>query len=427
MTGGDISSLVAIVVLLVIAGVLAAAEVGITRMSRVRALSLVDEERKGAADLLRITEQPARYLNVVLLLILVCHITATTLATSTAIRHGESYGEVIATVVMTILIFVFAEVSPKTFAVQHTDRVALRLSRLIYFLGHTPLLYGVASALIGVANTVMPGKGLRQGPFVTEEDLRQMADVAAEEASIEREESEMIHSIFEFGDTVVREVMVPRPDMVAVEKRTHPRDVLTLMLEHGFSRIPVYDENPDNIMGIVHAKDVMRRLHTDGKRPSTVKELVRKVMFVPESKKVAELLREMQHQKTHMAIVVDEYGDVAGVVTLEDLLEEIVGEIRDEYDREEPQVQPIDDRTVRVNGSLAIDEVSELLDTELPDTEWDTVGGLLAGLLGKVPAKGDVVEFQGLSFSVERVKGRRISKVLITKKEPEDSPRPEPA
>lgn len=419
MTGGlggpDFGAAIGILLLLGAAGLLAAAEVGITRISRVRALALEEEGRRGAVRLLRIVENPARYLNVVLLLTLVCHVTATILATEIAIRNLESFGEVIATIVMTTVIFVFAEVSPKTFAVQHTDRVALFLAPLIHGLGHTPFLYGFARALIGVANLVMPGKGLKQGPFVTEEDLRQMAQVAAEEESIEEEEKEMIHSIFEFGDTVVREVMVPRPDMVAVETGTKPKQVLTMMLGHGFSRMPVYDDTIDNIVGLVYAKDVMRRLHNSRRKEVALKEILRPAVFVPESKRISELLREMQGRKTHMAIVVDEFGDVAGLVTIEDLLEEIVGEIADEYDRDEPLVEPVDEATMRVNGRLPIDELSELVDVELPDTEWDTVGGLMAGLLGKVPEPGDEVSFQGLTFRAEKVQGRRIAKVLVVK------------
>ena len=418
MTGSDLATLAGIAALLIVAGVLAASEVGITRISRVRALTLSEEGRKGAVSLLRIVENPARYLNVVLLLTLVCHITATTLATVFAIRKSESFGEIIATVLMTVVIFVFAEVSPKTFAVQHTDRVALRLAPLIHAIGHAPLLHPLARALIGVANAVMPGKGLKQGPFVTEEELRQMAEVAVEEQQIEEEEKELIHSIFEFGDTVVREVMVPRPDMVAVEEGTKLKQVLTTMLKHGYSRMPVFDESMDNIVGLVYAKDVMRRLHNGrAKRGKevTADDIARQALFVPESKKIAELLREMQQKKTHMAIVVDEFGDVAGLVTMEDLLEEIVGEIADEYDRGEPLVEPVDDHTMRVKGSMPIDELEELLGVDLPDEEWDTVAGLMAGLLGKVPQKGDQVSVRGVTFRAEKVQGRRIAKVLVTK------------
>ena len=418
MSGGDLASIASIFVLLAIAGVLAAAEVGITRLTRVRALTLSEEGRKGAVSLLRVVENPARYLNVVLLLTLICHVTATTLATALSIKHGGQFGEIIATVVLTIAIFVFAEVSPKTFAVQHTDRIALRLAPLIHALGHAPLLHPLARALIGIANVVMPGKGLKQGPFVTEEELRQMAEVAVEEQQIEEEEKEMIHSIFEFGDTVVREVMTPRPDMVAVDAGMKLKQVLTTMLKNGYSRLPVYDKSMDNIVGIVYAKDVMRRLHNGRSKrvkEPTAEDIARQPLFVPESKKIAELLREMQQRKTHMVVVVDEFGDVAGLVTMEDLLEEIVGEIADEYDRGEPLVEPVDDNTTRVKGSMPIDELEELLGVELPDEEWDTVAGLMQGLLGTVPKRGDEVSVRGVTFLAEKVQGRRIAKVLVTK------------
>ncbi len=408
----DAGQLIGIFVLLLLAGVLAAAEVAITRASRVRVLAMVEDGRKGSSTLIKIVEDPARFLNVVLLLVLVCHTTATTLAADIAIRHDLPLGELIATVAMTTLIFVFAEVAPKTFSVQHTDRVALMLGRVIYALGRFPPLYAIARGLIGVSNFILPGKGLKEGPFVTEEELRQMAEVAAEEESIREEEKELIHSIFEFGDTLVREVMVPRPDMVAVEVDTKLRDVLTRMLKAGFSRMPVFDETMDNIVGLVYAKDVMRKLH-DGKSQTPLRKIVRDAFFVPDSKRISELFREMQKRKTHMAIVVDEFGDVAGLVTIEDLLEEIVGEIADEYDKEEPLVEPLGDNKMRVSGKLLIDELNELLDIELPDTEWDTVGGLMAGLLGKVPSKGDEVKFQGVQFRAEKVQGRRIAKVLV--------------
>jgi CBS domain containing-hemolysin-like protein len=251
-----------------------------------------------------------------------------------------------------------------------------------------------------------------------------MAQVAADESSIEQGESEMIHSIFEFGDTVVREVMVPRPDIVGVDADETIDDALTSMLKHGFSRMPVIDPESDNdVVGLVYAKDIFLKLHskkkTNGKNGKNAKpalrDLMRKAEYVPDSKKVADLLREMQAKKTHMMIVVDEYGDLAGLVTLEDLLEEIVGEISDEYDRDEPDVRPVDEHTLVVNARLQIDELNELLDVELPNSEWDTVGGLLAGLLGKVPSRGEEVAYEGLTFRADRVQGRRIAKVRITK------------
>jgi CBS domain containing-hemolysin-like protein len=365
----------------------------------------------------RIAENPAEYLNVTLLLMLLAQLGGTTLATVVAVRQLEQLGEWVATGAMTLLLFEFAEVTPKTFALQHTDRVALRLAPIIVAV--TTAVGPVARLLIKVANVVMPGKGLPQGPFVTEQEIKAMAEMASDEEVIEEEEKELIHSIFEFGDTLVREVMVPRPDIVAAPVESSMREVLDLVLRHGYSRIPVYRGSLDEIVGVVYAKDLLRHLHA-GKEDVPLEKIMREPYFVPETKKIADLLRDMQQKRVHIAIVTDEYGSVAGLVTIEDLLEELVGEIADEYDREEPQIEPVDDMTYRVNGRLSIDDVNELLEVELPHEEWDTVGGLLYGLLGAVPTQGETVTYDHLQFTAEKVQGRRIAKVLIKRLAPED-------
>jgi CBS domain containing-hemolysin-like protein len=414
VSGGDWFQLAVVVLLIVVVAVLGAAEVSITRTNRVRAYRFQEEGRRGATSLVKIAENPAPFLNVVLLLVLLSTIGGTTIATSLAVRVFHGAGEIVATLVMTVLLFVFAEVTPKTFAIQQTDRVALFLAPLIVGLGR--LVGPLATGLVKMANVVMPGKGLPQGPFITEHELRALAEVASDEEQIEEGEKELIHSIFEFGDTIVREVMLPRPDITAIEADKSLRDVQALVLQHGYSRIPVFEDDLDEVTGIVYAKDVLKALH-QGKHDMPLSEIVRQAHFVPESKRVADLLREMQKEKFHIALVTDEYGSVVGLITLEDLLEELVGEITDEYDTEEPELEQVADGVFRVDGKLSIDEVNELLDVELPDEEWDTVGGLMLGLLGSIPAEGEEVSFQNLRFTAERVDGRRISKVLITREE----------
>ena len=418
----DVTELLIVLVLIVIAGGLAAAETAMTRMGRIRAYHLQEEGRRGAAFLVKIVENPAQYLNVVLLLLLLVQLGGTTLATVVAVRHLHGVGEIVATATMTILLFVFAEVSPKTFAVRQTDRAALRLAPLI--VGATTAIGPLAKGLIKLANVVMPGKGLPQGPFVTEQEIKAMAEVASEEESIEEGEKELIHSIFEFGDTLVREVMVPRSDMITCSVDSGLRHVLDLILRHGYSRIPVYRTSVDEIDGLVYAKDVLRHLHA-GKEGVPLEKIMRQAYFVPETKKVAELLREMQQRRVHIAIVLDEYGSTAGLVTIEDLLEEIVGEIADEYDREEAQMEPVDDNTYRVSGRLPIDDVNDLLDVDLPHEEWDTVAGLMYGLLGAVPTQGQTVTYDHLTFTAERVQGRRIAKILITRQSGQEGEPPE--
>lgn len=405
--------------LLFIAAFSAMAETSISRVGRAKAHHLAQGNSKSGKALVRIAEDPAPFLNVVLLLTLLSHITATVLATIVAIRVFADAGEVVATVVMTIVIFVFAEVVPKTFTVQRTDRAALAMARPIVWLSR--VLRPLSTVLIAVSNAMMvllPGHGLPKGPFVTEEEIRHMVDVAEEEQEIEEDERELIHSVFEFGDTLVREVMVPRPDMIVLPSGTSFDDALRTIVEAGYSRIPLFEGDTDNIVGVLYAKDLLKRVHENGKS-TKVSSLGRAPTFIPEQKKVSELLREMQTQRVHMAIVVDEYGGTAGLVTIEDLIEEIVGEIVDEYDKEEPLVEPIDQDTMRVDAKMPIDEVNELLGVDLPHEEWDTVGGLVFGLTGRVPIAGEKVRLDSIEFRTERVTGRRIQKVVIKKLPPE--------
>ncbi|HEY1330580.1 MAG TPA: hemolysin family protein [Actinomycetota bacterium] len=414
MNAADWLELICVVLLIGAVAFLAASETAITRTGRARAYRLVEEKRRGAKSLQRIVDNVAPYLNVVLLLTLLATIGGSSLATLVASRHFHHWAELISTVAMTLLLFIFAEVTPKTFAVQQTDRVALRVAPILVAI--TRAVGPFARVLVKVANVIMPGKGLPEGPYATEEEIRAMAEVASEEDAIEEEEKELIHSIFEFGDTLVREVMVPRPDMVSAPITASVRDVLDLVLRHGYSRIPVYRETIDEIEGVAYAKDLLRHLYA-GKQDVPLDKIVRAPYFVPDSKKVSDLLREMQRKRVHIAIVLDEYGSTAGLATIEDLLEEIVGEIADEYDREEPEVEPLGEDRYRVNGRMAIDDLSELLGEELPHEEWDTVAGLMYGLLGSVPTQGETVSFRDFDFTAEAVQGRRIAKVLVARRE----------
>jgi CBS domain containing-hemolysin-like protein len=409
------ATIAAIILLLAFAAFLSVCEVTLSRTSKVKAHHLVDQKRAGAEHLLRIVQDPAPFMNVVLLLTLTAHVSGTVIAAAYTIDRFGAGGEVIAAAGMTLAIFVVAEVGPKTYAVQYTDRASLFVARPLFFLGS--FLRPVGRVLLFLANAViapLPGRTLPKGPFITEDEIRALVDVAEEEEEIEQDERELIHSIFEFGDTVVREVMVPRPDMVTLRSDTALEKALEIIVEAGYSRIPIYEGDADNVTGVLYAKDLLKRIHESGDHGQVV-QLTRAPLFVPEQKKVAELLREMQKERVHMAIVIDEYGGTAGLVTIEDLIEEIVGEIVDEYDQEEPLVEPLDESSIRVDAKMPIDEVNDLLGVELPHEEWDTVGGLVFGLTGRVPLAGETVRFDSLDFKTERVSGRRIQKVVITK------------
>src|SRR5438552_14879432 len=387
-------------------------ETALTRTNKVKALALEEEGRRGAAALTRLVERPERFLNPVLLMLLASQMIVATLVGLIA-DHFGAWGVALGITFEVCVIFVFAEAAPKTWAVQHPERAALIAARPIAALVRFAPLRLISRGLIGLANVIIPGKGLKEGPFVSEEELLAMADVAVEEDVIEREERALIHSIIEFGDTVVREVMVPRPDMVTVAAGTSVRDVMEIAISAGYSRIPAYEQGIDDIVGIVYVKDLIRAQREAADRP--VRELLRPAKFVPETKHVSELMREMQADKFHMAIVVDEYGGTAGLVTIEDLIEELIGEIVDEYDVEEPSIEPLPGGDVRVNGRMPIDEVNELTHAHLPEGDWDTVAGLVFNLLGHVPTEGEAVEFNGHRLRAEKVQGRRIGRVRISK------------
>jgi magnesium and cobalt exporter, CNNM family len=419
MRQSDWVLLAVIAVLFAISIITAAGETAFTKLNKVRALTLQEEGRKGATRLVRLLDHPERTLNVLLLIMMAAHFGVASLVALIVEHHFGGAGVVAGTIIEVLIFFVLAEVAPKTYAILHTDEAATKLSGFMWVLSRFPPLRVITRVLISMANVVLPGKGLKKGPYTTEEEIRTLADVAADEEVIEREERRLIHSIFEFGDTVVREVMIPRPDMVGIESDATVDDALQKAINAGFSRLPAYGEGPDDILGLIYLKDIIRRTRENGDGHGTVRDLVRPAVFVPEQKKVAELLREMQQDKFHMAVVIDEYGGTAGLVTLEDLLEEIVGEIVDEYDVEAPRVERLPDGGLRVAGGTPIDEVNELLEIELPETDWDTVGGLMFNLLGHVPVEGETVDFQGLEFRAERVQRRRILVVRITPKESE--------
>jgi CBS domain containing-hemolysin-like protein len=424
--GEDVVLLVVVVVLIAATGVLALSETAITRTSKVKAQALLEEKRRGAGTLLHLVERIDAVLPVVLFALEVCTLVAATLVGVVAAHAFGGWGVVIATAFEVVVIFVVAELAPKTWAVQHTEQAALTTAPIIRFLLAFAPLGWITRALIAISNALLPGKGIKSGPYTSDEMLRAIADEAAEEDVIEHEERTLIHSIIDFGDTVVRDVMVPRPDMVAVESHARITDVVDIIIPAGFSRIPVYGQGIDDIVGIVYAKDLMRA-ERDGQLEAPVSTIMREAHFTPESKRVSELMREMQAGKFHMAIVVDEFGGTAGLVTLEDLIEELVGEITDEYDVEEVPPEKLDDGTVVVNARMPMDEVNEFLETsELPEgDEWDTVGGLLYSLLGHVPVEGEEAVVAGHRLVAERVQGRRIGRVRIVPAGHDPAPRGE--
>jgi len=414
-TSADWWMLVAIALLLCVLIVLSIAEMGLSRVSKPKAQALADSGSKGGQALLGLVSHPERWVNPLLLSVNVCQ---TVKATLTGVVSGRLFGPtgvVVGVLLNVVVFFVFAEAVPKTYAVQQPDRAALSTSRLIGLLvGFWPLMM-ISKGLIGLTNIVVKGKGLEQGPFVGEQEFLGLVEAAAQEEVIEHEERELIESIIEFGDTVVREIMRPRPDIVSVDFGSTIDAAIDEAFEHGVSRMPVMSEDEDgnqDVVGIAYTKDLMKRIRA-GEGSQSVDSLIRPAVVIPENKPVAKLMREMQRDHFHMAIVADEYGSITGLVTLEDCLEELVGEIVDEHDDEDPMVRSLPNGESLVDAGMAISEFNDHFQTKLDEDEFDTVGGFLFGILEHVPVTGESLEIDGWRFVVDELEGRRITRVRV--------------
>ncbi len=431
-----IAPLLIVAILLVpVAGLFAAADAALNSVSRAHVESLVREGTPGARALAKVVADRPRHVNLLLLLRLAAETTATVLVTVEFIQIFATpwVGALVAAGVMVVVSYVFIGVGPRTLGRQHPYRIGMVLAGPVRALA--TLLGPLSRLLIVIGNMVTPGQGFREGPFSSEIELRELVDMASTSGVVDEGERQMIHSVFELGDTFARDVMVPRPDVVWTERDTPVEKVVRLALKSGYSRLPVLGEGIDDIVGVAYLKDLVQ---AQAERPEAgLSEVMRRATFVPDSKRVDELLKEMQAARNHMAIVVDEYGGTAGVVTIEDILEEIVGEITDEYDTDEvPAIQEIDGHTRRLSARLPVEDLEELypyvgdpdepspLTEALAEADVDTVGGLLAQRLGKVPLPGAEAEVAGLRLRAEGGKdarGRlRITSVLVEEIEPEE-------
>jgi len=416
-------AIVSIIALLIFAGFLAASESALTSISRVVIEEI--EGKRGTALLRKYTAQPARYLNVILLVRKLCEFTATVLLAVILLRNYSSAQAMALTVViMVVLSYVVVGVGPRTLGKQQPHKYA-RYGIIVAY-GLAFLLGPVTTLLIAVGNALTPGKGFRSGPFTSEAELRDLVDQAHERGLVESDEHEMIHSVFELGDTLVRELMVPRTDMVWVEKDKSLRQGLSLALRSGYSRIPVIGDDIDNIVGIVYVKDLAKRAldHHEAEHTETIEKHMRPANFVPEIKMADDLLKEMQKNQIHLAIVVDEYGGTAGIITIEDIIEEIVGEIEDEFDDGEEEFTWLTPDKGRAKATLHIEDLADELKIEIEKEEFediDSIGGLMAQKLGRVPIAGSTISWHGFSITSERPQGRRrrISSVLVERLEEE--------
>ncbi len=405
--------LILLVIMLILCALASASETALTSVSRIKLKNLVEEGDKKAQEIEQILANPNVFLSTILIVNSVATIIASSLATILALRFFQAWGDIIETVLLSLLVLIFCEITPKTAAVQNPLRWARALIAPVR--GAAWLLRPVVWILGKITNAlvrILGGQVVRHGPFVTEEELRLLVTVGEEEGVLEEAETEMIHSIFEFADTPVREVMIPRIDIVALESDITLNEAVDQALEGGFSRIPVYEETIDNIIGVLYTKDMLKQLR-EGHEAQPIRDLVRPAYFVPETKKLDDLLREIRQKRVHLAIVIDEYGSVSGLVTIEDLVEEIVGDIQDEYDREEKLYEQVNDREYVFSAKISIDEFNELMDTKLEHEDYDTLGGFLYAQLDKIPVAGDTVIFNHYRFTILTTRGRRIVRVQV--------------
>ncbi|KAA0108070.1 hemolysin family protein [Mycolicibacterium sp. P1-5] len=422
MTGW--SALLGAIALVVLGGLFAAIDAAISTVSVARVEELVRDERPGALRLARVMAERPRYINLVVLLRIACEAAATVLLVAFLWDDlGLKWGLVVAAAIMTVASFVAMGVGPRTIGRQNAYAIALLSAVPLQAI--SVLLTPISRLLIVIGNALTPGRGFRNGPFASEIELREVVDLAQQRGVVADDERRMIQSVFELGDTAAREVMVPRTEMVWIENDKSASQATSLAVRSGYSRIPVIGENVDDVVGVVYLKDLVQRTYysSDSGRGTKVADIMRPAVFVPDSKPLDELLREMQRDRNHMALLVDEYGAIAGLVTIEDVLEEIVGEIADEYDtREVAPVEELDDNKFRVSARLPIEDVGELYDVEFEeDLDVDTVGGLLALELGRVPLPGAEVVSHGLRLQAEGGRdhrGRlRIGTVLVSRTE----------
>ena len=410
---------IAAVVLIPVAGLFAALDAALSTVSVARVEEMAKDNRYGAARLARMLDARPRYINVAVLLHMLSLIGAAVLFTVVfdELIDSRAWALVTAVVVTTVAAYIVAGVGPRTLGRQHAYTLALGASSPLSVTG--VVLGPVATLLVGLGNAVTPGGGFRNGPFASEIELLEIVDMARERGVVADGESRMIQSVFELGDTTAREVMTPRTEMVWIESDKTVGQAARLTVKSGYSRIPVVDgDNSDNVVGVVYLRDIVARLDDPDGRAAPVAEVMRPAVFVPDAKRIDDLLAEMQRDHNHLAILVDEYGGTAGLVSIEDILEEIVGEIVDEYDTTEvPPVEDLGDGRYRLSARLGLDEVADLFDIEFPDEvseEVETVGGLLALELGRVPLPGAHIVSSGLDLRAEGGHDRRGRVKVVT-------------
>jgi len=409
--------LVLFVICLLLSAFFSASETSFIALQRIRIEHLLENNVKGAKRVARMIKQPEKLLSTILLGNNFVNVAAAALATVVAVElWGQQRGVLIATIAVTILLLIFSETTPKTIATQHAERLSLIFARPIEWLSWllTPFVFALSWIASGFTKLI-GGKPVSRS-LASPEEIRTMISVGHKEGTVEEAEAEMLHKVFEFGDRPVREVMVPRPEVISIEQGSKIADFLALYAESPLSRFPVYLENMDNVVGILSVKDVlMAQAKGNITDESTIDDLVRPAYFAPETKRINELFTEMRDENYRMCVVVDEFGGTAGIVSLTRLVEEIVGPVGDELAKVEKEYEVINEYTFQIDGSMRIEEVNEEMELELPEGDYETVAGFVLHLLGHIPKPNEQLRYKGLKLVITEMRGLKIEKILLTK------------
>jgi len=410
--GGSFWQVIILIMLIALSAYFSASETALMSLSKIRLRHMVEEEVKGAASVQKLIQNPNSLLGTVLVGNTVVNIGASALATSLAINTFGTRGALISTGVMTVLILIFSEITPKSLAASNSEGFSLKVSKTmticVFIL--KPIVKIFTYITSGILN-VFGVKVNKERPFITEEELRTIVDVSEEQGVLEIEEKNMIHNVFEFGDLLVRDVMVQRMDIIGVDLNSTIEDIMKVIKEERFSRLAVYDENIDSIVGILNVKDLI--FFDRNKENFDMKKYMRDPYYTFEFKNLAKLLAEMKKNRTHMVIVLDEYGGTAGIVTIEDLVEEIVGEFQDEYDELEEDIFVVKEDEYLVAGGTRIEDVNDMIGTNIESEEFDSIGGFVTGILGRLPEEHEVIEYDGIKYTIESIDKNRIKKIRI--------------
>ena len=415
----SIYSILIIALSLVAIAILSGSESSFIAVNKIRIRSLLEKGDSRARAVQKILDEHDKFFSAVILSGNLFTVLATSIGTALSLKYFGENGIIIATIMMTFLTVIFGELAPKTFAVTHSEKVSLLLARpLAFYIRLISPLVWIFKITSNLIIRMLGGKKKSVSPFVTEEEIKTMINIGEEEGTLEEEEKQMLHKVFAFGDKVVTEAMVPRTEIVSISDDSTVGDALKLVLEEGYSRYPVVKENIDSVTGILYVKDIVKQM-AQGKieNYTPITEIVREAYYIPENKMVTELLDEMQKNKFQIAIVMDEYGGTAGLITLEDIMEEIVGGLQDEFEAMEGEkdVEIIDERTSIVAGQTGLDEINELVGSELVSEDFHTIGGFVFGLFRRLPKVGEQVRYHNLRFLILEMEDRKISKVKITR------------